>query len=769
MKKIICRIFVICLIIVGLQGTAFAKSGAKVNEYCKQAIELIENKKYDEAVDLLNKSIANNPNSNIAYANRAQAAKYLGKYAEAKADAEKAIELNPKNSLAYEVLGTTYLIEKKYSEAVNNFDKAILYDKKNKIALVNRGTAKSKQGDSAGAIADYTQAIKIDPNFTTAYYNRGLEKYDLKDYHGAIADYTQTIKIDPNSAKAYYNRGNAKSSLNNYQEAIEDYTQAIKIDPNHTKAYNNRGSAKFEIKDYKGAIEDYTQAIKIDPNYAVAYYSRGNAKSSLNNYPEAVEDYTQTIKINPDYTEAYYSRGNAKFKINDYKGAIEDLTKAIEKNNNNPPYFFMRGLAYYMKSKQNPSELEKAYIDFDNVLKLEPNNLEARINKFSIAYNLYNNYSKSTLLTDDFDTDFENSFNYINSVIMTKPLQIRSYLVDCCSVIISPKEAMPGAIATDYEYMQDDVQSAVLRILSAVAANRYTDDAENKNIKTSLDYLIQAMSKERSANYSLKLFYEKLVNNEIHDDELIRGQAELLKILDTSCGISLDNSTKDVKTAIKTIYGLFYHALGNAYYNNEQNGNAMEYYKKANYYYDYKNPDVYYDIYYAQEQAGNYGEALDAINKYISFIKQPSSSNNSDLIYIKRAKLKEKLSDKDGALTDLTKAIQIYPRSGQACFERSLVYNDKQKYDLAIADLKKIVTWSDGKTYNDRRLPLSMALISLDVVYYNLGVCYSNMGDYSAALTYLNKGKDLALYFENKEQYQACIDLINKINKYRAY
>jgi tetratricopeptide (TPR) repeat protein len=102
--------------------------------------------------------------------------------------------------------------------------------------------------------------------------------------------------------------------------------------------YFTSGNIHYENNNFDKAIADYTQAIKLNPNFAEAYYFRGNSYS-YNDSDKTIADYTEAIRLNPRYVNAYFSRGNAYFWNKDY---------------------------------------DKAIADFEAVLKIEPNNAEAR-------------------------------------------------------------------------------------------------------------------------------------------------------------------------------------------------------------------------------------------------------------------------------------------------------------------------------------------------------------------------------------------------------
>jgi tetratricopeptide (TPR) repeat protein len=82
------------------------------------------------------------------------------------------------------------------------------------------------------------------------------------------------------------------------------------------------------------------------PDYYRAYYRRGNAYYLSGEYQKAVDDYDTAIKLFPDYAEAYFNRGIAYFNRGNERKSIDEIKKCID--------------------------------DFRDVLRIEPNHVQAK-------------------------------------------------------------------------------------------------------------------------------------------------------------------------------------------------------------------------------------------------------------------------------------------------------------------------------------------------------------------------------------------------------
>jgi len=133
----------------------------------------------------------------------------------------------------------------------------------------------------------------------------------------------------------------------------------------HTLAikYNDRGVIWSAMKEYDRALTDYGDAIRVDPRYADAYYNRCVAYNRKQFYDSAVGSCDDAIKLGPD-----------KNALN----ATGDTRLSPERSKSD--YFTQRGIAYHGKQ-----DFEHAIADYDEAIRLDPNNTAASNNRARAA------------------------------------------------------------------------------------------------------------------------------------------------------------------------------------------------------------------------------------------------------------------------------------------------------------------------------------------------------------------------------------------------
>ena len=225
-------------------------------------IALVEEGKFEEAIENFSKAILIAPDYLVPYINRGNAYEKIGYAQKAIDDYNQAIKMKPNYSVAYYDRGIVYVKLRQFQFALEDFNKAIYYKPDDARTYYTRGTVYEKLGQYQKALEDYTQAILLKEDYSDAYHNRGIIYGIMGKYPIAIDDFNKAIRLKENYIEAYNNRGFSYDKIGRYQRAIEDYDQAIRLKPNYVEAYANRavvflkqGREESGCRDAKKACE----------------------------------------------------------------------------------------------------------------------------------------------------------------------------------------------------------------------------------------------------------------------------------------------------------------------------------------------------------------------------------------------------------------------------------------------------------------------------------------------------------------------------------
>lgn len=126
------------------------------------AFVMVRQRKFAEAIAVLNEQIKDNPFEDYAYGLLGYAYWQQQDYANAEAAYRKQIEVTPLNASAHSSLGRMLLEARKYKEAIPELERAISLAPEEELLQVNLGRAYLNLDQTDKAIAAFEEAIKLD-------------------------------------------------------------------------------------------------------------------------------------------------------------------------------------------------------------------------------------------------------------------------------------------------------------------------------------------------------------------------------------------------------------------------------------------------------------------------------------------------------------------------------------------------------------------------------------------------------------------------------
>ena len=389
-----------------------------------------KSKDYSQALVKADDCVRKNPKSVDALFARAGLHAVKPDFDLAIADANAAVGRDPRNADMYHRRGLVYeqkarntflkdeaagkALRKEASEAAYaDFDKALELDSKKGESILAKTTLRRYFMGTGflSLLSQYNRAIELltaakNTNvLAQAYYERG-NVYSLEQQNDlAIADFTTAIKIKPDYLDAYALRGGVHSSpffnpKRNVDAAIADYTKVIEIEAS-AYWYTSRAALYEEKGEREKAIADYRAALVLEPNNYTAkthlaklapaplpvksptpqppqpnadqFAAEGRRQLSQKDYDGAIKSLSECLRLKPDAGACLAFRGYAYGMKGNMSAANSDHEVAVKLTPNEPAIYFVRGMM--LKELGNKAG---AIAQFRNVLKLDPNNSQAK-------------------------------------------------------------------------------------------------------------------------------------------------------------------------------------------------------------------------------------------------------------------------------------------------------------------------------------------------------------------------------------------------------
>src|SRR5881296_3147048 len=151
------------------------------------------------------------------------------------------------------------------------------------------------------------------------------------------------------------------------------------------------GAEAAKSQDWDKAVDLLKKATAMDHKYgdelSAVYQQRGYAAANDQRYGDAINDYNEALKLTPqDAARIHEQRAAVEMKIQDYEKALGDYSELIKLKPNDVRYLNYRAYIYEVKN-----DLKNSMADTEKVLKLDPNNQDAKGRKQRIEQKLAEN------------------------------------------------------------------------------------------------------------------------------------------------------------------------------------------------------------------------------------------------------------------------------------------------------------------------------------------------------------------------------------------
>ena len=320
-----------------------------IKDKISEAKDLLMNGRLEEAKNIFQDIIKDQPTNYKAYTNIGAISLQLGKFDDAELNFKNAIKHNPMFEVAYFNLGITQKKQGKFNEAEISFKNAINLRVDYLEANTNLGMLLIEQGKFNEAEECFKKIIKYKPKFAEAYYNLGVTYGKLSRFDLAEVNYKTALELKPGFIDADYNlkkiyrQNKFLSSIKKYEKkkltnpkvnsGLDDnpFISNRKVENNLIKElykintldldktsdvrYGNGKCSDFELFENKSSVLNIVEkdlikimsaAVKSDIFIIESFFNVLRAGSGLTSHNH-INDFDTTFNfINKKYSLTYY-------------------------------------------------------------------------------------------------------------------------------------------------------------------------------------------------------------------------------------------------------------------------------------------------------------------------------------------------------------------------------------------------------------------------------------------------------------------------------
>jgi tetratricopeptide (TPR) repeat protein len=194
--------------------------------------DLMLQKKYYEALDVYQESVAMDPYSSIAWNKLGIAHMMTGRYEDAVEAFQQATTIDPYYSDAWNNMGDSLAVLGRSQDAIDAYDHSLMINQNDLYALLHKGISLQESGDSPQAMEIYEEVIQV--------ADREMRK------HPNYAEF---------DAEIWTTKGEALYRLGRFEDAVGAYDEALRINPKYDRALKGKSMAMDEILLSRGSPE----------------------------------------------------------------------------------------------------------------------------------------------------------------------------------------------------------------------------------------------------------------------------------------------------------------------------------------------------------------------------------------------------------------------------------------------------------------------------------------------------------------------------------
>ena len=360
------------------------------------------------AVDMIERSLAVDPDAPQAHFHLAGALAGVGRKDEALGHYERAVSLQPgflqaqlgrigvlvdmgraaealglcgrtaapKNPQLSVLRGRALMASKAYEEALAAFDFAIVLDGGYSDAHYHRCDALHALGRNEEALAVLASVLAAKSDFAEGHLARGKVLIAMERPDEAAAAIDKAVALKPGLAEAHCLRAAVAIALKRWQEVLQASEKALAIKPELHDAHLHRGRALLESRRIDEALAAFDRATSLRPDVAECHNSRGDALVKLGRAEEALAAFDRALALEPDSIALLGNRAAVLVDLDRIDEALEIFNQLLVRDPDFAPAHFNLGNALV-----GVKRYEEALAAFDRAIALKPDWAEARYNR----------------------------------------------------------------------------------------------------------------------------------------------------------------------------------------------------------------------------------------------------------------------------------------------------------------------------------------------------------------------------------------------------
>ena len=194
-----------------------------------------------------------------------------------------------------------------------------------------------------------------DPDLPEVHMISGWLKKNSGNYELAEGDFQRVIELQPDNGNAHRRLGLTLESAGLLSNALNEYQMAIQVRPHDFSNHWALGAFYIERSRYQEAVTEFQKMVDLKPKLEDSHRLLGRAFWELRRFPEAENEVRKALGIR-DSSEAEQMLANILFDTNAYGEAQYRYLRAIEIGPQTASLWLDLGLCYSQKGRERAAK-----------------------------------------------------------------------------------------------------------------------------------------------------------------------------------------------------------------------------------------------------------------------------------------------------------------------------------------------------------------------------------------------------------------------------
>jgi tetratricopeptide (TPR) repeat protein len=352
-----------------------------------------KNKKYDEALSLLENVFSRDPENIDGH-------RLEGEVLLAKGDTKKAVEAlerldhtYPDTPLIKYELAQAYFKNNNLNQAKAVLDQVISTNPTYANAILLLAEINLRSGHSEAVIEPITRLLKRNPELKPAALLLAAAYGSLDRFDDAAVVVSEQAKLAPRDPQAQMALGLTLRQAKRNEEARQAFEKAAELAPDSLWPVEQLVELDLLDRHFDAARQRIRRQFQKTPDSPAAHFFEGRILAAEEKWDSAEAELQKTLQLDPNFSNAYDLLVQAYLATNKLPLALNQLQTQLAKNPNNVSALMTLALLH-----ERTNDFAKARDAYERLLAIEPNSISAlnnlaylcadRLNDLDKAYDL---------------------------------------------------------------------------------------------------------------------------------------------------------------------------------------------------------------------------------------------------------------------------------------------------------------------------------------------------------------------------------------------